>query len=120
MMIKILMLVLCLIYTYATIKTIIKIYKDMKREDEIIEQLIMKLVWSQHRQENIKALGQEPKYEKRVDRTSELDAGFRQHELVCPECSAKVTYYVGDNEDLWDVEELNCCPNCGSKMEVKE
>ena len=142
MAIKILISALGLIYTYVAIKIIIKIYKDTKRADEIFEQLIMELVWSQHRQENIEALEQQrqeilpkhcivpsgdyvatagmPKHGKRVDRASELDAGFRQHELVCPECSAKVTYYVGDNEDLWDAEELNYCPNCRSKMEVKE
>lgn len=60
MTIKILIFILGLIYVCVAIKIIIKIYKDTKRADEIIEQLIMELVWSQHRQENVEALEQEP------------------------------------------------------------
>ena len=56
MTIKILISALCLIYVYVAIKTIIKIHKDTKRADEILEQLIMELVWSQPRQESIEAL----------------------------------------------------------------
>lgn len=59
MTIKILISALCIIYVYVAIKTIIKIYKDTKRADEILEQLIMELVWSQQRQESIEALEQE-------------------------------------------------------------
>ena len=60
MAIKILISALCLIYVYVAIKTIIKIHKDTKRADEILEQLIMELVWSQQRQESIEVLEQEP------------------------------------------------------------
>ena len=59
MAIKILISALFLIYIYVAIKTIIKIYKDTKRADEILEQLIMELVWSQQRQESIEALEQQ-------------------------------------------------------------
>lgn len=59
MAIKILIFILGLIYVCVAIKIIIKIYKDTKRADEIFEQLIMELVWSQHRQENIEALEQQ-------------------------------------------------------------
>ena len=59
MTIKILISALCLIYVYVAIKTIIKIHKDTKRADEILEQLIMELAWSQQRQESIEALEQE-------------------------------------------------------------
>lgn len=52
MTIKILISALCLIYVYVAIKTIIKIHKDTKRADEILEQLIMEL-------ESIEALEQE-------------------------------------------------------------
>ena len=62
MAIKILISALCLIYTYVAIKTIIQIHKDTKIADEILEQLIMELVWSQQRQESIEALEQEQKY----------------------------------------------------------
>ena len=56
MTIKILISVLCLIYIYVTVKTIIQINKDTKRADEMVEQLIMELVWLQQRQESIEAL----------------------------------------------------------------
>ena len=61
MTIKILISALCLIYIYVVVIIIIQINKNMKREDEIIEQLIMELVWSQQRQESIEVLKQEPK-----------------------------------------------------------
>ena len=65
MAIKILISALCLIYVYVAIKTIIKIHKDTKRADEIFEQLIMELVWSQQRPEGIEALEKEPKCTKK-------------------------------------------------------
>ena len=102
MTIKILISALCLMYIYVAIKTIIRIHKDTKRADEILEQLTMELVWSQQRQESIEALEQQPKRGKWLNYLKE---GLK---WKCSECGSKYT-------TPW-----HYCPNCGARMESDE
>lgn len=103
MTIKILISALCLLYVYVAIKTIIKIHKDTKRADEIIEQLIMELVWSQHRQENVETLEQKSKQGKWVQ-AKDIEKEY----AVCTNCKHHGEFY------------MDYCPNCGAKMESDE
>ena len=102
MTIKILISALCLIYIYVIVKAIIQINKNTKREDEIIELLIMELVWSQQMQESIEALEQVPK---RGKWEHYLKEGLK---WKCSECGSRYTI-------PWSY-----CPNCGARMEVEE
>lgn len=106
MTIKILISALCLIYIYVTVKAIIQINKNIKREDEIIELLIRELVWSQQMQESIEALEQVPKRGHWTDEAGKPND--EQYSLYCSECKA------------WSEYRDRYCPNCGARMESEE